>query len=166
MQTQTLWYLLAALLGLAGLAGTVLPVLPGIPLLYAGMLLAAWAGGFEQVGAMALTLLGVLTLLSLLLDFWATAMGARRVGASRAALLGTVLGTLVGLFFGLPGVFIGPFAGAMAGELWHRRRHGLAGVGPATRVGVGTWVGIAVAAALKLALAFVMIGIFALAWLT
>lgn len=40
-------YTLAALCMLVGLAGTVLPVIPGLPLMFAGMLLAAWTGGFE-----------------------------------------------------------------------------------------------------------------------
>ena len=80
MDATQLWYTLAVVLVLVGLAGTVLPALPGIPLVFAGMLLAAWAGGFEHIGAATLVVLGILTLFSLLVDFWATAMGARRVG--------------------------------------------------------------------------------------
>ena len=40
MDSTTIYYLIAALLILVGLLGTVLPVLPGIPLMFAGMLLA------------------------------------------------------------------------------------------------------------------------------
>ena len=43
MDTTTIYYAIAALLALVGLAGIVLPALPGVPLIYAGMLLAAWA---------------------------------------------------------------------------------------------------------------------------
>lgn len=166
MQSETILYVIAVLLVAVGLLGTVLPAIPGIPLVFAGMLLAAWADGFQHVGAMTLGLLALLTLLSFLVDFWATAMGARRVGASRKALAGAVAGTFVGIFFGIPGIFVGPFVGAMAGELWHRRRVDPANLGAATRVGVGTWVGVALAVALKLMLAFAMIGIFALSWWT
>ncbi|MDH5824383.1 DUF456 domain-containing protein [Luteimonas sp. RD2P54] len=166
MEPQSIWYAIALVLVLAGLAGTVLPALPGLPLVFAGMVLAAWAGGFAEVGAAALVALGVLTLLSVLVDFWATAMGAKRVGASRTALVGAVVGTFAGLFFGIVGVFVGPFLGAMAGELLHRRRVDPRGFGHATRVGAGTWIGIVVAVALKLMLACAMIGIFALAWFT
>ena len=76
MDMQTLYYVIAAVLILVGVAGTVLPALPGLPLVFGGMLLAAWAGGFEQVGVGMLVLLGALTLLSLGIDFLATAMGA------------------------------------------------------------------------------------------
>lgn len=157
-------YIVSVLLVLVGLAGIVLPALPGVPLMFAGMLLAAWANGFERVGTITLTILGALTLLSVLADFWATAIGAKRVGASRSALVGAVIGTFVGLFFSLPGLILGPFVGAMAGELLHGRRIDRERFGLATRVGAGTWMGILFGIALKLALAFAMLGVFALAW--
>ncbi len=68
MDTQTLLYILSAVLVLVGLAGTVLPALPGLPLVFAGMLLAAWTGDFQQVGIPMLVVLGLLTLLSLAID--------------------------------------------------------------------------------------------------
>lgn len=159
MDLQTVWYVLAALLVAIGMAGIILPALPGVPVIFGGMLLAAWADGFEQVGAFTLVMLGVLTVLSLGADLLATALGAKRVGASRLALVGAVIGTFVGLFFGLPGLLVGPFAGALVGELIHGRQ-----VGQAARVGVGTWFGILLGVALKIGLAFAMIGLFALAW--
>ena len=161
---MTLLYVLAALLVLVGLAGILLPALPGIPLVFAGLLLAAFAGGFEQVGAGTLIALAVLTLLSVAVDFWATAVGARRVGASKLAILGAVLGTLFGLFMGPLGLFVGPFLGAMAGELLHGRRVDPTGLGQATKVGFGTWMGIVFGVALKLMLALAMLGLFAWAW--
>ena len=161
---MTLLYVLAAILVLAGLAGIVLPALPGLPLVFAGMLLAAWADGFERIGAVTLVVLGALTLLSLGIDFWATAVGARRVGASRLAVAGAVLGTLAGLWFGPVGLFAGPFVGAALGELAALRRLDMGGLGQATRVGVGTWVGIVLGVALKLMLACAMLGLFAWAW--
>ena len=160
MPQQTILYMLAALLALVGLAGTVVPALPGLPLVFAGMLLAAWAGGFEQVGVWIVVLLGLLTLLSFAVDFWATAHGARRVGASRKAVIGAVLGTFAGLFFFPVGLLVGPFVGALVGEMLHGREWR-----QATKVGFGTWFGVVLAVVLKLGLAFAMIGIFAAAWL-
>jgi len=164
MDMTGLFYVLAGLLVLVGLAGVILPALPGLPLVFAGMLLAAWADGFERIGVWSLIALGVLTAISFVVDFWATAVGAKRVGASRLALVGTVVGTFVGLFFGLPGLFAGPFVGAVVGELIARRDLRPGGIGQATRVGIGTWVGIALGVALKLALAVLMLAVFAFAW--
>ena len=160
MPQQTLLYMLAALLALVGLAGTIVPALPGLPLVFAGMLLAAWAGGFEQISVWVVVLLGLMTLVSFAVDFWATAHGARRVGASRKAVVGAVIGTFAGLFLFPVGLLVGPFAGALIGEMLHGREWR-----QATKVGFGTWFGVVLAVVLKLGLAFAMIGIFAVAWL-
>lgn len=164
MDLNLLLYGIAALLAVAGMLGTVLPALPGIPLLFAGMWLAAWVDGYRHVGLVPLLVLGLLTAVSLGLDLWATAHGAGRVGASRKAMLGAALGTLVGLFFSLPGLILGPFVGALLGELAHQRSLRTPALGHATRVGFGTWFGILLGTALKIALAFTMLGLFALAW--
>ena len=76
MDPKPIYYVLAGLLILVGIAGTVLPALPGLPLVFVGMLLAAWAGNFQQVGWLPLVVLGLLTLLSLGVDLLATAVGA------------------------------------------------------------------------------------------
>lgn len=164
MEPTTLYYLLAVLLVLVGIAGTILPALPGLPLVFAGMLLAAWAGDFQQVGVPMLVILGLLTVFSLAVDFWATALGAKRVGASRLAIVGAMVGTVAGLFFGPIGLLMGPFAGAIGGELIHRRSLQKQDLGHAAKIGVGTWFGILFGTVLKLALAFTMLGLFALAW--
>jgi uncharacterized protein len=160
LEIHSLYYALAVVLVLVGIAGVILPALPGLPLVFAGMLLAAWAGDFQKISWITLVVLGLLTVLSLAVDFFATMMGARRVGASRKALLGAVVGTFAGLFLGGPiGLFAGPFIGALLGELWHGRE-----LGKATKVGLGTWLGILLGTVLKLGLAFAMLGLFAFAW--
>ena len=159
MDPTPIYYVLAGLLILVGIAGTVLPALPGLPLVFAGMLLAAWAGNFQEVGWVPLLVLGLLTLLSLGIDFFATSLGAKRVGASKLAVAGAVLGTFAGLFFGPVGLFAGPFVGALGGELIHGRE-----VRKAAKVGFGTWLGIVFGIVLKLGLAFAMVGLFAFAW--
>ena len=154
-----LYYALAVVLILIGIAGVVLPALPGLPLVFAGMMLAAWAGDFQQIGWVTLVVLGLLTALSFAADIFSTAIGAQRVGASRKALWGTVIGTFAGLFFMPIGLLAGPFIGALAGELWHGRD-----VGQAAKVGLGTWLGIVLGVVLKLGLTFAMLGLFVFAW--
>lgn len=163
----TMWlYVLSGALIAIGLLGTFLPALPGMPLMFGGMLLAAWVGDFQIIGGWTLLVLGLMSLFALAIDIVASAVGAKRVGASGKAVLGAALGTLLGLFFGIPGLLVGPFVGAVAGELVHRKAYDRATIGEAGRVGAATWIGLAVGAALKLAVAFTMLGIFALAiWL-
>ena len=159
MGIESLYYALAVILILVGIAGVILPALPGLPLVFIGMLLAAWVGDFQQIGWVTLVALGLLTLLSVAVDFFATLVGAKRVGASRKALWGAMLGTFIGIFFGPIGLFAGPFVGALLGELWHGKE-----IGQATKVGLGTWLGIVLGVVLKLGVAFAMLGLFAFAW--
>lgn len=160
MDTNLLFYVLAGLLMAVGLAGVVLPALPGLPLTFCGMLLAAWTDGFRHIGWPTLLVLGVLTALSLLADLAASALGAKRVGASRLAIIGSLVGAVVGLFFGLPGIVLGPIAGAVAGELIRERR-----LDQAARVGLGTGIGLLVGMALKIGLAAAMMATFLVMWL-
>lgn len=153
-----LWLLASALM-IAGLAGTVVPGLPGVLVLYAGMWLGAWIDHFSRVGWRTLVLLGVLAALALIADLLASALGARRAGASRQAVIGSVIGGLVGLFFGLFGLLLGPFAGALVGEIIARRP-----IGAATRVGLATWVGLLIGTLTKVALAVTMLGVFLTAY--
>ncbi len=160
MDIQFLYYAVAVVLILVGIAGVILPALPGLPLVFAGMLLAAWAGDFQQIGWVTLVVLGLLTALSFAVDIFSTAIGAQRVGASKKALLGTVIGTFAGLFFRPIGLLAGPFIGALLGELWHGREFR-----QATKVGLATWLGIVLGVVLKLGLAFAMLGLFVFAWI-
>lgn len=157
--TALLW-IASGLLVLAGIAGTLLPALPGTPLVFAGLLLAAWADGFQRVGLGTIGILAGLTALAFVVDLLATGLGARRAGASRQAVIGAAAGTLVGLFFGPPGILLGPFLGAVAGEWFARRDLGRAG-----RAGAAAWAGFVLGVGIKLALAFVMVGLFIAAYL-
>ena len=156
--TLLLW-LLAATLILAGLAGAILPAIPGVPLVFAGLWLGAWIDDYARVGVGTVIALGVLAAVALAMDFIATALGAKKVGASRQAIAGAALGTFAGLFFGLPGIVLGPFVGAVVGEVLAR-----GSVEQAMSVGVGTWLGLLFGTLAKLALSLVMAGVFLFAY--
>jgi len=155
MDWNVLWWLLATLIVVGGLVGTVIPSLPGVPLVFGGLLLAAWASGFEHVGAMTLAILGALAALAWLLDFLAAALGAKKLGASVRAFWGATFGAIAGMFFGIPGLILGPFVGAVVAELSGGRDLKQAG-----RAGYGAWLGVIIGTAAKLAIAFLMVGVF------
>ena len=117
----TVWAVLAGVVVLVGVVGTVLPGLPGAVLVLAGFVWLAWLDEFTHIGSGTIVLLTALTVASYAVDLAATALGARRAGASRWAVTGAFAGTLIGLFFGLPGLLLGPFVGAVAGEYLSRR---------------------------------------------
>ena len=155
MDQATLLWIAAVLLTLIGFAGMVLPAIPGPPLVFLGLVCAAWAEGFHYIGFWMLAVLALMTVLAYGVDFAAAAFGAKRFGASPRATAGAAIGTLVGLFFGLAGILLGPFLGAVIGELSVRRHLPDAG-----RAGLGATLGLAIGAAVKIALGFAMVGLF------
>ena len=156
--TPLLWVASLLLVGV-GIAGILIPGLPGTPLIFAGLLLTAWSDNFQNVSVVTMVVLAILTIVAFATDFVAGSLGAKRIGASREAVIGAALGAVVGIFFGFVGIFFGPFIGAVIGELLVGRNLGMAG-----RVGVGTWIGFVLGIAAKLMLAFSMVGIFILAY--
>jgi len=159
IMTVLLWTLGVALV-IIGVIGIVMPAIPGHLLILLGLVLAAWAEGFQRVGIPTLVVIGVIAVASYGVDFAAAALGAKRLGASTRAMTGAALGTVLGLFFGLPGLILGPFVGAVLGELTTNRDWKQAG-----KAGVAAWIGFAIGTAVKVGMAFAMIGLFAAALL-
>lgn len=155
-----MWLASAALI-LLGLLGTVLPLLPGTLLVWGGVLLGAWIDDFTRVGVGTVSVVSVLAVLAWGLDFVAGLLGARRVGASKQALVGAALGTVLGLFMGLVGVLFMPLVGAAVGEYWAQKNQQRA-----AKVALATWLGLMLGMVAKVVLSFVMVGIFLVAlWL-
>jgi uncharacterized protein len=123
-----LWITLAVML--VGLVGSVLPGLPGVPLIFISGLVYAIATDFEVVSGLTVALLGLFAAVALVLDFVATAYGARRFGASNwgtaGGAIGGILGALIGaLFLGVGALFglvLGSIGGVFLGEYLKRRR--------------------------------------------
>jgi uncharacterized protein YqgC (DUF456 family) len=154
MATTLLWVLAVALI-VIGLAGTILPALPGAVLIFGGIVLAAWIDDFTRIPGWVLAILAVLTALAWVVDFAAAAAGAKRVGASKLAIIGAALGTLLGVLTGLLGLLFLPFVGAALGEYVAQRDLRRAG-----KVGLATWLGLLLGTAAKVAIAFAMVGVF------
>ncbi|MDQ3446175.1 MAG: DUF456 family protein [Pseudomonadota bacterium] len=152
--TTTLW-IVAVLLILVGLAGTVLPALPGVPLIFGGVLLAAWIGDFQRISVFTVVVMATLAVLGIVIDYVAAAVSAKRAGASKEGIVGAAIGTLAGVFTGLWGLLFMPLVGAAVGEFIAHKDMLRAG-----KVGAATWFGLLVATAVKLAIAFTMVGVF------
>lgn len=158
--TNTVYWIISALLIVVGIAGTVLPALPGVIFVLAGIILGAWIDDFTRVSSWTVGVLSVLALVAWVMDYVAGLLGAQKVGASKQALIGAAIGTVVGLFMGLVGVLFMPLVGAAAGEyLAQKQSH------RALKVGIATWLGLMVGLITKVVIVFMMIGIFVAALL-
>jgi uncharacterized protein YqgC (DUF456 family) len=147
---------LTLLVMLAGLVGSLVPVLPGTPLI-----LVAAVGHrlyFGEAGAsnLVLIILTTLTLVSILFDFLASVLGAKKFGATWRGMIGAVVGGIIGLFFSLPGIIIGPFLGAMLFEMLGDKEFK-----KAAHAGLGAVVGLLLGIVGKFSIGVVMIILFA-----
>jgi len=136
----------------------VLPVIPGPPLSLAGLVLLWGARGWDAdaFGWPTIVWLGVATVIVTILDYVTPVVGARRYGASRAGVWGSVIGMVVGLLGLLPvgplGMLVGAFLGAWVGEVLVGKE-GFAALKAAWGVFMGTVVGIVLKVAVSLAIA-------------
>ena len=156
----TLLWVVAIVMIAVGIVGTVLPAIPGVVFVFGGIVLAAWIDGFTRISAWTVGALAVLTLVGFAADYVAAALGAKRAGASKLAILGAALGTLAGVFTGLIGLVFMPLAGAAIGELIAQRDLWRAG-----KVGIATWIGLLIGTVVKVAIVFAMVGVFIVALL-
>ncbi len=108
-------YVLAGVLWAVGVVGCVVPALPGPPVAYAGFLCLLWTSRSPGWGWTVAA--GVAVAVVTVLDFVASAWGARKFKCSKWGAWGGVIGAFVGLMFFPVGLLAGPFAGAIAGEL-------------------------------------------------
>lgn len=132
---------LAVLVMLLGLVGAVLPALPGTPLIFFAALGHKLWLGERSVSWWIVGLLGLVTVLTLLIDTLATAYGAKKMGATWRGAVGAATGALLGLFWFPLGLILGPFLGAMllemgTGKEW--KSAGKAGFGAALGFLAGT----------------------------
>jgi uncharacterized protein YqgC (DUF456 family) len=135
---------------LTGIAGSVLPVIPGPPLSFLSLLIISFEKDWRAFNTFSndtlfLIIMGVIALGLVVIDYIIPALGAKKFGASKLGLAGSIIGMIVGIFFSPLGIFIGAFIGAVAGELISGKRSETA-----IKIGMGTFLGNIAGTAMKL----------------
>ncbi len=156
---ESFWWVLTLMLMLLGVAGTIIPLLPGTTLVLAAAFLHRFVfSPSNSIGWLSIAVLVVLYALSILIDLVSSAIGAKRFGASRLAMIGSLAGAFVGIFFGPIGIIAGPLGGALLGEvIAQRSRQNL----PKTlKVGYGTILGTVVGIIGRMGVAVMMVAVF------
>ncbi len=135
-----------------GLAGSVLPILPGSPLSFIGLFLLALLKHFSAPLTPAfILLLAVVTILVIVMDYVIPLLGAKRYGASKWGVWGSVLGMAIGIFWSPVGMLVGAFVGAVLVEWLVGKKKG-----EALRAGWGVVMGTLFATILRLGVSGVM----------
>ncbi len=138
---------LGLLCAVAGVIGCILPVIPGPALSFISLFIISYAKNWEVFSTAFLVTMGIFTILLTILDYAVPIFGAKKFGASKSGIWGSMIGMLLGFIFFPPfGIFIGTFFGALAGEL-------IAGKDSkkALRAGWGSFIGNITAIGIKLA---------------
>ncbi|MBL6764763.1 MAG: DUF456 family protein [Verrucomicrobiae bacterium] len=154
---ETIGLASAWLIMLIGVVGSVIPAIPSTTLvLLAAVAHKLWFGE-ASVSVAGMTFLVVVTVLSLVLDYLATMIGAKRLGATWKGILGSCVGAVLGAFIPIffVGIFIGTFVGAVLFEMIGGRE-----AKEAARAGLGALIGLLAGALGKLAASIAMIAVF------
>lgn len=141
--------IIAILLSVIGIIGCIIPGMPGVPLNYIAMLLLQWA--FQPYGLVTLVIFGVLTIIVSVLDYTIPIWTAKRFGATKQGIWGSIIGMILGIFFTPVGMILGTLLGAVIGDLIAGRT-----TPQATRSGLGSLFGTLVTVGIKLTLAAVI----------
>src|SRR5512136_2725909 len=151
--------IISTILMLLGLAGSILPILPGPPLSFMGLFLLALVKHFSPplTPALVIILAGV-TILVIIMDYIIPLLGAKRYGASKWGVWGSVLGMVIGLFWPPFGMLAGAFIGAVVVEWLVGKKKG-----EALRAGWGVVMGTLFATILRLGVSGMMTYYFFLA---
>lgn len=110
-------YILSVILACLGILGVFLPFFPGVPLVFAGALLASIVSGFSFISQSTIYLLGFLTILSVAIDYFSGLLGAKYAGAGLYGSLGAIAGAIFGVgLIGPIGIILGPALGVLIFE--------------------------------------------------
>ncbi|MCK5204491.1 MAG: DUF456 domain-containing protein, partial [Desulfobacterales bacterium] len=98
------------ILALAGMIGCILPIIPGPTFSFLALILLSWTKNWQVFSQAFLIVMGSLTVILMILDYIAPALGAKKYGASKPGLWGSAIGMIIGIFFIPPwGIIVGAF---------------------------------------------------------
>jgi uncharacterized protein YqgC (DUF456 family) len=137
---------------LLGIAGCVLPILPGPVLSFLGLLLLALLKQFSPpLTPTLIIIMAILTVVVTIGDYLIPLWGAKRYGATKWGIWGSVIGMAIGIFFSPFGMLLGAFIGAVTVEWLVQKERG-----KALKAGWGVFIGSLAGTALKLGVSGMM----------
>ena len=107
--------IIAIILSVVGVIGSIVPALPGPPINYIALLLIQWA--FQPYSVATLVTIGVFTVIILALDYLIPIWTAKKYGATKQGITGSIIGMLIGILFTPIGMIFGTLVGAIIGDL-------------------------------------------------
>ena len=140
-----------------GMIGNLIPGIPGTSLIFtAGLIHQIYFGDNGGIGWFWILALVILMAASFLIDYIATLLGAKTLGATWRGMLGALVGLILGIIMFPPfGLILGPFVGAIVFE-WAFGRE----VREASKAGFGAVAGVILGMVGSAICGMAMLGIF------
>ena len=153
---EIILFAISIIIMLAGMAGIIVPIIPSIPLIWLGSFIYAIFTHFEKITWVILLIFALLTIFSIVLENIGNVYGAKKFGATKWGIIGSIVGTGVGFYTGGPiGLILGPVIGTIVFEFI-----GGKGYKGALKSGLGNFVGFLGGSILKFVVGLAMIIVF------
>jgi uncharacterized protein YqgC (DUF456 family) len=142
---------------LIGIIGTVVPILPGLLLIWGAFLGYGIFDNWHSYGLTTMVICSVVVALSFALDFLSSSIGAKKFGAGRAGMVGSIVCALLGLiFFNIPGLILGTFLGAVIFEMLFNQKN----IKESLTAGAGAFLGFLCGSLFKFMIGAILTGTF------
>jgi len=153
---ERLFYYIGLVIGslfiLLGLAGSILPILPGPTLSFIGLFWVALLRHFSPPLTPTLILfMLIITIAITVMDYFIPLIGAKKYGASKWGIYGSIVGMVIGAFLSPLGMLLGALIGAVLVEWMVSRKEK-----QALKAGWGIFIGSILGSILKLVVSGVM----------
>ncbi|MDR2405289.1 MAG: DUF456 domain-containing protein [Deltaproteobacteria bacterium] len=149
--------ILAYILLICGALGCFLPIIPGLPLIFCVFLGYGFYDHWQAYGYKTMIAVGVVTVISVIVENLASAYGAKAFGSGKAGMIGAVIGAILGvIFFNIIGLILGTFIGAALFEMIFCQKE----VKEAASAGLGALLGCLGGSLFKFALSVMLIILF------
>lgn len=153
---EIILFAISIIIMMTGMAGIIVPIIPSIPLIWLGSFIYAIFTHFEKITWVVLLIFALLTIFSIVLENIGNVYGAKRFGATKWGIIGSIVGTGVGFYTGGPiGLILGPVIGTIIFDFI-----GGKGYKGALKSGLGNFVGFLGGSILKFVVGLAMIIVF------
>ncbi|HNR18714.1 MAG TPA: DUF456 domain-containing protein [Bacteroidia bacterium] len=106
---------IAIVFTIVGVIGCVLPALPGLPFNYAALLMLQYY--YKPFSTTFLVVMAVIMAVIMILDYFLPIWTAKKFGATKQGIWGSMIGMVLGIIFTPIGMLLGMFAGAVIGDM-------------------------------------------------
>ena len=136
-----------------GFFGTIIPMVPGTGLIFGAVLLYGFYDGWSLYSPFFAVVAGICTVICFAIDYVGSAMGAKKFGASKHGVIGSLAGGILGfVLFNFVGLLLGSDIGLVAVEYYEKKD-----MQQSTKAAMGVLVGSVVGIVLQAVIAAILV---------